>query len=351
MRYFYVLFYAAWLLVALLAYEGLHRWCFPATTIYETTGNYYETTHWVTDSLLGYAFAPDNRTLRDSKRRIGTDSLLYHVVYQLENGRRVTSDATSADRPSVVFIGDSFVFGLGLNDWQTLPWMLNNMVDSTDAVQNWGVPGYGLHQVYAQLASGRLTSVYPTEKSPPLLVYLYLPDHLYRAAGYADWDPNGPHYETHAGRPVFKGAFSSNRWLSATYHQRWRKSRLYQTVGRRIEHYLFWEKNLRRTEALFGGCRAAAEAAGWEFLVISIDPERKHIPYIEPMLKRQYIQYLDASNIIIGLDKQMHRYFLDYPHDFHPKARFNRQIALAIQRYLRNDEQRRFPLVVGFQKR
>ena len=72
----------------------------------------------------------------------------------LNGGHRVTRPPvppiTSPHRPKLIFLGDSFTFGDGLNDNETYPWVVQELLPDFE-VLNLAVPGYGTCQVYLQL--------------------------------------------------------------------------------------------------------------------------------------------------------------------------------------------------------
>lgn len=72
----------------------------------------------------------------------------------LNGGHRVTQPpalpTTSSNRPKLIFLGDSFTFGDGLNDYETYPWVTQELLPQYE-VTNLAVPGYGTCQIYLQL--------------------------------------------------------------------------------------------------------------------------------------------------------------------------------------------------------
>lgn len=56
----------------------------------------------------------------------------------------------------VNFYGGSFVFGWGLNDNETLPYFMQNYFDNWN-IKNYGVSGYGAHQMLAQISKDKKT--------------------------------------------------------------------------------------------------------------------------------------------------------------------------------------------------
>jgi hypothetical protein len=57
---------------------------------------------------------------------------------------------TSNPKGKIIFLGDSFTFGHGLNDEETYPWLVQQKL-AEYTVKNFAVPGYGACQVYLEL--------------------------------------------------------------------------------------------------------------------------------------------------------------------------------------------------------
>jgi len=95
--------------------------------------------------ILGYRPAPNQRATR---RRTQGSAVLYDVVYTIGPAGWRVSTPPGPDAPRSRFIavfGDSFVFGSGLQDHETLPVQLATLAPDHRAY-NFGVPGYGPQQ-------------------------------------------------------------------------------------------------------------------------------------------------------------------------------------------------------------
>ncbi len=88
--------------------------------------------HYTYDPVTGYALIPN---IVDPKQQITTD----------ENGFRITSRRIDPNKPSIIFVGDSTVFGWGVGDTQTYLYLLAQNPALMDYnVINMGVPSYSL---------------------------------------------------------------------------------------------------------------------------------------------------------------------------------------------------------------
>jgi hypothetical protein len=154
----------------------------------------------VDDAELGYRILPVERRLESVLKRAG-GSAIYDVTYSLDgNGMRVTPDGRP---PAVYFLGDSFTFGEGVADDQTLPAAYARQ--SGRRAINLGVPGYGPHQVLRLIECDRPDSL---GLAPPAVAVLtLLTGHVERVAGRSPWDTHGPHYEAVDGRAIYRGPY------------------------------------------------------------------------------------------------------------------------------------------------
>lgn len=162
----------------------------------------YTSTYFTPDPGLGYVIAPGSRVVTSEKR--GPDgSTIYNVEYTVDRFglRRTVGNATGK---AIFFFGDSFTFGEGVDDSESLPQQF--AAASGVRVLNFGVPGYGPHQVLRELEINRPRAV--DRLDPKAIVLLTLPSaHMMRAAGRAEWDPNGPRYEVVNGNLQYQGHF------------------------------------------------------------------------------------------------------------------------------------------------
>ena len=158
------------------------------------------------DPDLGYANEPNIVVSASKRARDG--STLYDVKYSIdERGLRKT---VPWNDNGVVFFGDSFVFGEGLNDEEALPQMFSTL--SGRCALNFAVSGFGPHHMLREMETGRLEALGVTR--PQAIIYTILPQfHVSRAAGLAPWDQKGPRYEVIDGEAKYVGSFAETRSL------------------------------------------------------------------------------------------------------------------------------------------
>jgi hypothetical protein len=136
--------------------------------------------------------------------------VIYDVHYSMPNGLRMATECMKQNGPTVMFFGDSFTFGEGVNDEDTLPNAFS--IVSGMCALNFGLSGYGPHHMLRLLELDVPKKI--TLSSPRLMVYIVTGSHIARAAGHATWDRTGPMYEIQNGRAQYVGSFSEHNLTS-----------------------------------------------------------------------------------------------------------------------------------------
>ena len=176
-------------------------------------GDYY-----VADDVRGYAAGPD--VSKRIRKTLG-EKVIYDVVYTTNGqGLRVaphdvkgTHRGSSEDVQNVVFMGDSFIFGEGLNDEETIPYQFEELSGGRCTTYNFGFHGYGAQQMLRVVETGLLEKIIPG-RQPLVVVYGALLQHIERASGKMIWDAKVPRYTlTPSGVAEFVGTFADDPHL------------------------------------------------------------------------------------------------------------------------------------------
>lgn len=171
------------------------------------------------DDLLGYTVKPDAQIT--SIKKAG-DDIIYDVTYTLDaHHRRLTPvDNPAARDKFLLFFGDSFTFGEGVADDETLPFYVAQQA-TTYQPYNYGLSGYGPQQMLAKLQSDTLPQ--EVNEATGAAIYIFIDAHVERAIGsmyvYNAWGDQMPFYTTTwGGDLVRRGNFKTGRPLvSALY--------------------------------------------------------------------------------------------------------------------------------------
>lgn len=182
-----------------------------------TEGSYYSG-YFEYDPLLGFRGRP-NRQSR-SVRRQG-DRVIYDVHYTVgANGFRVTPQSSSEQKGRlVVFFGDSFTIGEGVNDNETLPAQYAAQANEV-RVANLGFHGYGPQQMLALLEAPQKAGI--EHQGRAAAVYVYQSSHLMRLKGSLQvqaWGHHMPRYVLAPdGKVELAGNFTTGRPLFAALY-------------------------------------------------------------------------------------------------------------------------------------
>jgi hypothetical protein len=117
--------------------------------------------------------------------------------------------------PTIVFFGDSYTFGEGLNDAETLPQVFADLLGRKQRVLNLAFPAYGPQQFLAELQTGRFDGVIGAQ--PRLFIFMTAPWHAARTACKLSWAGHLPRYVLENGQLALKGECYEglNLWLRA----------------------------------------------------------------------------------------------------------------------------------------
>ena len=158
---------------------------------------------YMPDEAIGVRLIP-NRRSREALTKDGRP--VYDVVYTTDaNGFRTLPPGPAGDT-SVLMLGDSFNFGVGVNDDQTLAFYLRDLSAGRLQPVNLAIPGLGIHQVLRQLEIGE--PVRSGHRKFSLALLSIVDDHVARASGRAAWLRHSPRYEVEPGdRLVLRGNY------------------------------------------------------------------------------------------------------------------------------------------------
>jgi hypothetical protein len=278
--------------------------------------------YYVDDRDLGYA--PQGGIVAESRKYFG-DHLDYDVTYSIDaNGHRLTAASSDPGAENVLFMGDSFTFGMGLNDDQTLPQLFSKFTDGRYKVINFGVPNYGLHQVVRSLETGRADSL--LAKGKVYIVYTAIADHARRAAAAHAWGAQGPVYELgDDGMAIYRGNLHSAfaRTIVKT---------LYRSLF--FSHFVLprvSENAVQNPVPLYIGLVKRARQLAEEkyhaaFIMIFWDDNEPLEPRAKAALDEANIAYIPITAIIPDVLAKSSIYRIT-PMDGHPTEAANRLIA------------------------
>lgn len=156
----------------------------------------------VQEPQLGHRARANSRA--NARLMIG-DEVVYDVVYTTgAHGLRISPPGDeNSPAGCVLFFGDSFTFGEGLNDEQAMPYVAGVALRDRFRTRNFGFLGYGPHHMLAAIETGWVKEA-AADCEPRYAVYWALLHHVIRAAGTWPWDDKGPRYVMQADGSVIR---------------------------------------------------------------------------------------------------------------------------------------------------
>ncbi len=189
---------------------------------------------WVSDDVLGY-MAPKGVARTEAKYYRGEK--LYDVVYTMDaNGLRISSphpQGAKATLGCVLFFGDAYTFGWGLNDQETMPYRVAVRSGEKYRVFNLSFLTHGPQQMLATLDHGLISKeVDCTPQQVKYVIYTATPDQVRRAAGLRQIDYlHGPRYVLGAdGSVSYEGMFGESLSRTEKIRAYLEKSFLYRKL-------------------------------------------------------------------------------------------------------------------------
>lgn len=290
------------------------------------------------DPILGFRPKPDSEAT--AVATWGSETL-YHQVYHFdESTARVTPPAPAAEE-TYLFIGDSFIFGQGLPDDQSMPSQFAKQNAPRVRSINLGVPGYGPNHLVRAFEAG-LYDRY-IGKNVKAVVTWVIPAHLQRVTGDGSWLGSSPRYVLDNGVLRYTGSFNEHRLLdplAGLHYLLGQQFAFIEAIGQRQRQ----EEQIELFLAMMAKLQVEARAKFGAPLVIlySWPDEQTRQRYgdskiAQPLLVDTLVRLrkfgapmLGEAAITNGTDLPK----LVIPHDGHPSALATEMIATALKKLL-----------------
>jgi len=284
---------------------------------------------YVRDPMLGYVIAAS--VTAHHRRTIG-GTRIYDVTYRTDaRGHRETPTTGGGARTAfLLFFGDSNVFGEGLSQTETLPYLAGEAAPAYRPY-NYGVPGYGPSQAVALAGRGRMRE--EVEEDGGCAVFLAIPAHVGRVVGSSrvstSWGRHFPYLvESAQGEVTGAGDFTHGRPLTTLAYFLWSKSVLADRLNLELPiwysegHYRLTARVLKEWSRLLG------EQLRLRRIVVVLaqaynDTQRRTIDGLRAALSREGVPYLDYTQLVDYTDPQ----YRLAEGDYHSSASANRIIA------------------------
>jgi hypothetical protein len=181
-------------LFGLFALEAVAQRGSPSGSVYRDKG--------VSSPRADLGWGPARAGVFHEKRIAADGAVAYDVAYTIDESltRKVISDPNG---PTIAFFGDSFTFGSGVSDSDTLPQSFADLTGRRLRVLNLAVGGYSPQQFLRTLEVGAHDAL--LRERPRLFVMLTAPFHASRTACKASFSWLAPSYALENGEAVYRG--------------------------------------------------------------------------------------------------------------------------------------------------
>jgi hypothetical protein len=305
------------------------------------------------DDLRGYALTK-NTKIR-SFATLGHEKV-YDVIYTSNHyGLRISPHDINQpatlpkDHKNLAFFGCSCTFGVGVDDNESWPYLVEEQSGGRYRAYNFALGGYGPHQMLRMLQTGFIDTV-NMDKKPVGAIYFALTDHVARSAckyNYFTWDVNGPRYELNSSNELeYAGKFndSLNSKITFWIFRKLAKSNLISN-SYWCKNLLGWNINHRDKERclkiILQSKKIVAEKYGGRFYVILWgyniwSDTSETYKYMLSTLIKYHIPVIESKDIFAD-DSLKNRDIYLIKHDEHPNKLANEKIAKYLINYIDND--------------
>jgi hypothetical protein len=288
----------------------------------------------IDDPVVGYRPRPG--TTVDVVGKFG-EELVYHKTYTVDaSGARVTAGSVDTG-PTYLFMGDSYIFGEGLNDSETVPSQFAQRLATPGHVVNLGVLGYGPNHLVRAVESGLYDS-YIKGKVAAVIVWS-TPLQMPRVIGDGGWLGSSPRFELDAsGRPRYTGSFNSYRlsnpsagawYLARTYLASFARAAEAQVEHEQADLYVALMRRLRDLVRERYGAPLVL-IADWPDERVQGQADRTNEPTFKS-IKALGLPMIAVRDIIDPIDN-WRNFFI--PHDGHPNAKLDQRVAADLLKLL-----------------
>ncbi len=292
------------------------------------------------DKDLGY------RPLASSKIRVvkkSGEQVLYDAHYSHDkNSRRIVPSVREIqdDKDIAVFFGDSFTYGEGVDDDETMPYFYS-LTTGKHQSYNYGFSGYGPQNMLAMLENDSYIAPVVDKistkgtNSCPIVVYTFIDHHIMRALGSLSVMTYGqdlPYYQLKHNELTRTGSFSSDRPITTKALRFLSHSKILKALH--VEFPIkIDDHSLDTTVRIISKSRdiASHKLRNSNFFVI-LYPGTTLAGLIKPKLEAQNLNVLDYSGVNSGFDMDE----MTIPIDRHPNGKGHRHIAELLARDVGN---------------
>ena len=292
------------------------------------------------DPILGFRPKPDSEAVNTAT--FGPE-IVYRRTYHFDADAARLTPQGPAGADTYLFLGDSFVFGQGLPDDETLAAQFAKANDLKVRAINLGVPGNAPNHLVRAFEAGLLDRY--AAQSVKAVVTWIIPAQLARVTGDGSWLGSSPRYVLENGKLRHTGTFDEYRLRHPLVGAKYLLGQLFafvdaigmkQRQDEQVELFLAMMVRLQQY---------SRDNFGAPFVVIYSWPDETSSPghgeseFAQPMLVGVLERLRKLGIPLISVDHVTGEYDVSQlliPHDGHPNAFTTELIAAELKRYLKS---------------
>jgi hypothetical protein len=290
------------------------------------------------DPILGFRPQPNSEALNTAT--FGPE-IVYRRTYHFDADAARLTPQGPAGADTYLFLGDSFVFGQGLPDDETLAAQFAKANGLKVRAINLGVPGNAPNHLVRAFEAGLLDRY--AGQSVKAVVTWIIPAQLARVTGDGSWLGSSPRYVLENGKLRHTGSFNEYRLLHPIAGARYLLGELFafvdaigmkQRQDEQVELFLAMMARLQQF---------SRDKFGAPLVVIYSWPDETsqaghgESEFAQPMLVGVLDRLRKLGIPLISVDSVTGKYDVSrllFPHDGHPKAFTTEIIAAELKRHL-----------------
>ncbi len=288
--------------------------------------------------VLGFRPAPDSTAVAHATFN---GEPVYHQTYHIDSESSRVTPKAPAGADLYLFLGDSFMFGQGIADNETLPWLFATANDGKVRTLNLSAPGNAPNHLVRAFEAGLLDR-YVGQKVKAVIVWI-IPAQLARTTGDGSWLGSSPRYELVDGKLVHTGTFTEYRFSHPIDGAKYYLGELFpfiDAIGQKQRQ----EQQLKLFVAMMARLQQyAREKFNAPLVVVYSWPDEKsrgthgdsviaqsELVDVITQMRKLGIELVRVDDLTSGqpIDKLL------IPHDGHPKAFTNELIAAELKKRL-----------------
>jgi hypothetical protein len=290
------------------------------------------------DPILGFRPKPNSEALNTAT--FGPE-IVYRRTYHFDADAARVTPLGPAGADTYLFLGDSFVFGQGLPDDETLAAQFAKANGLKVRAINLGVPGNAPNHLVRAFEAGLLDRY--AAQSVKAVVTWIIPAQLARVTGDGSWLGSSPRYVLENGVLRHTGSFNEYRLLHPIAGAKYLLGELFAFVDaigmkqRQDEQVELFVAMMARLQEF------SRDKFGAPFVVIYSWPDETsqaghgESEFAQPMLVGVLDRLRKLGIPLISVDRVTGQYDVSrllFPHDGHPKAFTTEIIAAELKRHL-----------------